>query len=148
MNIIKQKPVTILSIVSAVFLIFSMLSLLIFNEQIFTHRNGFTIHEYIIALGIGLVVVFDFVSVAWLLLQLKKTSTTLIFAIIMGILCIILLAAEKTMIDEIGKEYGSEIETLSEWIMLYAFWAFQLLYNYLIFKTSKTNSYLERKFVN
>ena len=95
-----------------------------------------------------MVVVFDFISVAWLLLQIKRTSTTMILTIIMGVLCIVLLAAEKIMIDEIGKEYGSEIEALSEWVMLYVFWAFQLLYNYLIFKTSKTNSYTERKFVN
>ena len=134
MNIIKQKPVTI---ISSVFLAFAMLAILIYKEQIFSHSNIFTFPKYIIALGIGLIVVFNFISVTWLLLQIRKASPSMIFTIVMGVICIILLAAEKTMIDEIGKEYGYETEALSEWIMLYAFWAFQLFYNYIIFKTSK-----------
>jgi len=53
-------------------------------------------------------------------------------ALALGVLCMILLLGEKTMVDEIGREYLWGWKVTGEWIILYVFLAIQLLYNALI----------------
>ena len=51
----------------------------------------------------------------------------------LGMLCLILLLGEKTMADEIAREYRLGWDTLGEWIILYIMLSLQLLYNIIFF---------------
>lgn len=131
------NPVSLLAIISAVFLIYIMLALVIYKEQIFIERGIISISEIIIGMGFGLILLFNIVSFLWLLRKFRKSNKVTIgkkITLALGGLCLLLLIGEKTMIDEIGREYLLGWETLGEWIILYVFLAIQLFYNITILK--------------
>jgi hypothetical protein len=58
----------------------------------------------------------------------KRFPTLDLIALLWGVLCLLLLAGEKVMIDEIARETRLGWETLGEWIILYGFFTTQLFY--------------------
>ena len=137
------NPVFLLAIISAVFLIYIMLALVIYKEQIFIERGIISISEIIIGIGFGLILLFNIVSFLWLLRKFRKSDKVTIgekITLALGSLCLLLLIGEKTMIDEIGREYLLGWETFGEWIILYVFLTIQLFYNFTILKIFKNNT--------
>ena len=111
------------------------------REQIFLERDAVTRgDELLILLGFLFVALFNILSIVWNALwnrqprPLWRNNKVLPG---LGVLCLVLLAGEKTMLDEIGREYALGWETLDEWIILYAFLSVQLLYTFLMLRTLK-----------
>ena len=138
---IKIQPlVSLLTIISTFFLIYIMMALIIYREQIFLEREILSIPEIIIGIGFVLVLLFNIVSILWLVRKFRnfdKVTFGKKITLTLGGICLLLMLGEKTMIDEIGREYPLGWETLGEWIILYIFLTVQLFYNFTILKTLK-----------
>jgi len=132
-----NNPFLILTIISAVFLIYIMIALIIYKEQIFVEREILSFPEIIIGIGFVLILLFNIKSILWLVKKFRnfdKVTFSKKKTLALGGLCLLLMLGEKTMIDEIGREYLLGWETLGEWIILYVFLAIQLFYNFTILK--------------
>ena len=131
------KTTIVLAISSTAFLLFNMLSMLIFRQEIFIERDHIlSAVEILILIGFGLIFLFNIVSCLWILLRIHSSENDFRgdkITLALGIFCLILLFGEKVMIDEIGREYQLEWEVLGEWIILYIFLTIQLFYNIIIF---------------
>lgn len=140
----------VLAILSTVLLIFNLPALALFRREIFLARESLSGVGIVIGAGFLCVALFNFVSVVWRFTGLsdyedKKTGR--IVMAMLGILCIVLLFGEKTMIDEIGKQYLMNWNSQGEWAILYIFLSIQLTYNLLtLFKLIK--SYQSRQLEN
>jgi hypothetical protein len=125
----------VLAILSIGFLVFNMLGILIYRQQVFFERETLAGVEIVILIGFGLVVLFDIGSLLWVLLRMRQSGEASVgdkATLILGALCLILLVGEKAMVDEIGREYLLGWEVLGEWIILYIFLTTQLIYNLVI----------------
>jgi hypothetical protein len=125
----------VLAILSIGFLAFNMVGIPVFREQVFYERGALSGVEIVMGIGFGLVLLFDVVSLLWVLFRLRQprdgTSGDKA-TLVLGLLCLVLLIGEKTMIDEIGREYLLGWEVVGEWIILYIFFTVQLVYNLVI----------------
>ncbi len=137
MKLLKQKPIKFFALISGVFLFFSMIGIVVYRDSVFGNTSIFEMPVLFFSISITLIILFDVYSVFWMIKKLLNSKKIKYYALPLAGLCIILLFAEKVMLDEIGKEYGTNIEALSEWIMLYVFWGIQLLYNLIIFNMSE-----------
>ncbi|MFQ5630722.1 MAG: hypothetical protein ACE5I1_18275, partial [bacterium] len=61
-----------LAMVSTPYLLFNMLVMPIFKQQIFFEREIHSGVEYALIIGFGLVLLFDIVSLLWILLRLPR----------------------------------------------------------------------------
>lgn len=127
-----------LAILCTGFLIFNMVAMPIYKEQVFLERGTVTIGgEMVILVGFVLMVIFNIVSLLWVSSRIRKAQAVRKGGrgiIALGALCLILLMGEKVMVDEIGREYLLGWEVVGEWIILYVFLAIQLLYNVVILR--------------
>ncbi len=117
--------------------VFNMVAIPVFKEQVFLERDIISSEEMVILIGFVLVLIFNIVSLLWVLLRIRHARAVGkgdrgILAL--GTLCLILLMGEKVMADEIGREYLLGWEVIGEWIILYVFLAIQLLYNIVILR--------------
>ena len=120
---------------STVLLVFNMLALPIYKEQIFFEREIFSNVEIVILIGFCFIILFNIVSFLWILSGIRRSHEVVsgdIARLILGALCLILLIGEKTMVDEIGREYPLGWEVTGEWIILYIFLTIQLIYNFVV----------------
>ncbi|MDD3006862.1 MAG: hypothetical protein PHX30_04765 [Candidatus Pacebacteria bacterium] len=135
--------VRILSFFSAAYLVFNMVAIVFFKNYIFFDHQNFSNIEIILLIGFIIVALFDILSFSWLLWSTdgyKKVPTYKKLSIALSVLCLFLLIGEKTMIDEIGREYEFGREMIGEWVILYIFLAIQLAYNFIIFRLSKAKT--------
>jgi hypothetical protein len=126
---------SVLAILSTGFLMFNMLGILIYKQQVFFERETLAGVEIVMLIGFGLVLLFDIASLLWVLLRLRQSERASIgdkATLILGALCLFLLIGEKAMVDEIGREYLLGWEVLGEWIILYTFLTTQLIYNLVV----------------
>jgi len=90
-------------------LVFNMVALLIFKDQVFLERGQIsTGGELGILIGFVFVLVFNIVSLVWVSSGIRKAQIGRkgdIGLAALGALCLILMAGEKAMVDEIGREY-------------------------------------------
>lgn len=127
----------ILGILTTGGLIYNMLAIWIYREEVFIISGTLEPPEYLILAGFLLIPVFNILSLIWVSLheRQKKWYTTFdTVLLIMGAVCIVLLFGEKVMVDEIAREYRLGWETLGEWLGLYFFLSIQLAYNALVFR--------------
>jgi hypothetical protein len=138
---------TVLAILSIGFLAFNMLGIPIYNEQVFFERGTLSSVEIVILFGFGLVFTFDIVSLLWVLARLRQSENGSVgdkATLILGVLCLFLFIGEKTMVDEIGREYLLGWEVLGEWIILYIFLTIQFIYN-LVILVQLSRAYRDRR---
>ena len=127
-----HNSIFVLAILSAVFLVFNMLGILIYKQQVFFEQETLSSVEKVILIGFALVLLFDVASFLWNLLRLRQAEKVSIggkAALVFGVLCPFLLIVGKVMVDEIAREYQLGWEALDEWIILYVLLAIQLVYN-------------------
>ena len=65
---------SVLAILSTGFLVFNMLGILIYKQQVFFERETLASVEIVILIGFGLVLLFDIVSLLWVLLRLRQSE--------------------------------------------------------------------------
>lgn len=100
-------------------------------EEIFVNQDTLTGIERIMLLGFGLIVLFNVLSLGWLLTQPGDTSgqrATDLLTAALGVVCMVLLFADKVMADEVAHEWGLEGGSSGEWYMMYIFLSVQLIY--------------------
>lgn len=128
---------SILSVVSI------MTGLQLFKGEVFMQRETFSGGEMLLAAAFLSVALFNVVSLGWLIAGLQRSLERRgadLMAIAMGVLCMVLLLGEKTMIDEIAREHPLGWEVLGEWIILYSFLVVQLVYSILVLLKSRRHS--------
>ncbi len=117
-------------------LAYNMVAMLIYKEQVFLERGTITaVGEMVILIGFVLVLIFNIASLLWVSSRIRQTHVGRkgdVGVLVLGAICMILLAGEKIMVDEIGREHLLGWEVAGEWIILYVFLAIQLLYNIVI----------------
>jgi hypothetical protein len=115
------------------FLLYNMAAIAVYRKQIFLERGTLSGVELVILAGFVLVLLFDIASFLWVFCRVchpaQKAAAADKALLAFGALCIMLLCGEKTMVDEIGREYLLGWEMLGEWIILYVFLTTQLAYN-------------------
>ena len=127
-----------LAILCTGLLVYNMAAMPIYREQVFLERGTITTGaETVVLIGFVLVPVFNIVSLLWMSSRIRhahavRKGDALVLSL--GVLCLILLAGDKVMVDEIGREYSLGWEVTGEWIILYIFLATQLLYNAVILR--------------
>ncbi len=124
-----------LAILSTGFLMYNMLAIIIFRKQVFLERDTISCAELMMIIGFGLVVLFDIMSLLWIVSgfrYLKEGFAGSKIILFIAVLSIISLFGAKVMVDEIGREYILGWEVIGEWIILYVFLTFHLVYNFLI----------------
>jgi hypothetical protein len=133
-----NRAAFVLAILCTGLLVFNMVAIPIYKEQVFRYRGTITIGgEMVILIGFVFVLIFNFVSLLWVSSRIRKTQAVRKGdrgALALGVLCLILLVGEKAMVDEIGRECLLGWEVIGEWIILYVFLAIQLLYNVVILR--------------
>ena len=124
-------PITIFS---TLLLILSSILIPSSKDDIFILKEVFSFIEQLILIGFSCNLIFYSFSLYWLL-NLKKQpankSNLRLLLIVLGIISMILMIGEKSMIDEIGREYDLGWEVTGEWIILYGFISTQLFYHIL-----------------
>jgi hypothetical protein len=127
-----------LAIVCTGLLVYNIVAIPIFKEQVFLERGTISAGgELVILIGFVLVLIFNILSLLWVSLRVRKTQAVRkgdYGVLALGALCLLLLVGEKAMVDEIGREYLLGWEVVGEWIILYVFLAIQLLYNIVILR--------------
>ena len=95
--------------ISAGFLLYNMVAIPFFKEQIYLERSGITIGgELFVLIGFIHMAIFNVISIFWIIYYNKKKQMfwkNLSAILTLGLLCQFLLAGEKVMLDEIGREY-------------------------------------------
>lgn len=130
----RGRPAAVaLTVLVTLWLVYNLVAIAVARDQVFRERGTLTVGaELAVLIGFGLVAAFDVASLVWLWGELRgvrppgKEETALLA---FGALCLILLAGDKVMVDEIGRETLLGWEVTGEWIILYLFLAVQLLYN-------------------
>ena len=122
-----------LAILCTGLLVYNMVAMPIYKEQIFLEQYIRTTNaELVILIGFVLLPIFNLASLFWVLLPSRRSHVARNGILALGALCLILMVGEKAMLDEIGREYQFESEVVGEWIALYVGLAIQLLYNGVI----------------
>jgi hypothetical protein len=125
-----------LAILCTGMLVFNMVAIPVYKDQVFLQRGTLNPGvEMVILIGFALVLLFNIVSLSWVSRRIRQAQGVRKGewgVLALGALCLILMAGEKVMVDEIGREYLLGWEVLGEWIILYAFLAIQLVYNVVI----------------
>jgi hypothetical protein len=124
-----------LAIISTGFLMYNMLAIIIFREQVFIDKSNISVVEIPILIGFLILMLFDIISFLWMLSgfrYLKEGFARSKVLLLLWVLCIISLLGTKVMADEIGREYLLGWEVIGEWIILYIFLTIHLTYNLLI----------------
>lgn len=127
----------ILSILSTVLLVYIMLAMPVYKQQLFIERKTFAVPGIVMLIGFGLILLFTIVSIIWFARQVqwgRKVAAVDTVTLLLGILCLIALVGEKVMVDEIGREFRLGWETRGEWIILYIGLSIQLIYNIVIIR--------------
>ncbi len=128
----------LLAILSTGFLMFNMVAMRVFAEEIFRQRYILSPAEVLIALGFCLIVAFNGFSFLWILLR-NRESRDICLAdmgmLFLGAFCFLLLIGAKVMVDEIAHEYRFGWEVVGEWVILYTLLTIQLIYNLLLLRT-------------
>lgn len=124
-----------LGIASALGLLFILAVQPFHAEEIFVRRDTLTAVEWVMLVGFGLIVLFNVTSLAWLLGRSATGGderTGDLLTALFGVVCVVLLAADKVMADEVAHEWGLEAGRPGEWFMLYTFLTVQLVYNVIV----------------
>ena len=117
------------------FLVFILIGIWVFRDQVFTIGNQFAPVVMIMLIGMISVLLFNIASLFWLSgkrfkSKYRRSTDFVLFGI--GILCIFMMMAEKVMVDEVAHETSVAWSLQREYLMLYSMLFLQLTYNLLI----------------
>ena len=119
------------------FLVFILVSMWVFRDQVFSMGGALALVELIMLIGMIFILLFNIASLSWLgRRQFKNTHKrafdSLLFGL--GILCVVMMTGEKVMADEIAHETATGWNIQGEYLILYGMFSLQLVYNLLIYR--------------
>lgn len=135
-----NKIMFVLSLAATIALLFNMISIPLFKHDVFDKSVSFAVIEYILFVCFLIIFMFNAFCFIWGCRQSKSKTDSIFstFVLLASVLCIIMMFGEKTMIDEIAREYQLNWETDGEWIILYLFFLIQLIFNSVVIIKLKT----------
>ena len=108
---------------------FILVGLWLYRDRVFTIGNPLGFVGVTMLVGFGSILLFNIVSVTWLS-RFLHDKTAILFGL--GVLCLVLMAAEKVMVDEVAHETAVAWSIQGEYLMLYGMLILQLIYNLLV----------------
>ncbi len=117
------------------FLIFILIGMWVFRDHLFTIGNPLAMLDLIILVGIIFILMFNIFSLFWVGGEHYKRGKSRVSDLVLfgiGVLCAVMMMAEKVMADEIAHETASGWKIQGEYLMLYGMLLIQLVYNLLI----------------
>jgi len=130
-----EKIVLLLDVLSTPLLLFILLGLWLFRDQVFVIGEPLTPATATMLIGFGAILLFDIASVAWLAGNRRSApgeTEARTMLLVLGVLCLVLVAADKVMIDEVAHETATGWTLQTEYLLLYGMLIFQLAYNVLL----------------
>ena len=130
-----EKIVLLLDVLSTPLLMFILLGLWLFRDQVFVIGEPLTPAIATMLIGFGAILLFDLASVGWLAGNRHSApgeTETRTRLLVLGVLCLVLFAADKVMIDEVAHETATGWTLQTEYLLLYGMLIFQLAYNVLL----------------
>lgn len=124
-----------LDIVATPLLVFILMGIWAFRDRLFTIGNPLGIVELIMLVGMGTVLLFNIFSIAWLVkMRFKNAHRKTFDSMLMGlgILCIVMMIAEKVMADEVAHETVAGWSVQGEYLLLYGMLVPQFIFNLLV----------------
>lgn len=113
-----------LAVACAAALVFIMVALPVYREQVFLQRGTIDgAGEAAILIAFVLVLLFDLVSLLWLFSRLRRRAPAA------QVHPWLLALGDKVMVAAIGREVQLGWEVTGEWIILYVFLTAQFVYN-------------------
>lgn len=137
MRITSQHLYRAAAIGSALLLVYVVVALPLFRDDIFLERGTVTTGGELSVLIALLLVAFFFASICWLLLRRRQPqfgTTGQRVLLILGFLCLLLFIGEKALVDEISHEYSAKSETVGEFVILYVCLTIQFMYSIAVWK--------------
>ena len=124
-----------LDALATAFLVFILIGIWVFRDRIFTIGNPLTMVDLIMLVGMISILLFNIISLFWLgrvrfKSDYSRATDLVLFGL--GILCIMMMMAEKVMADEIAHETSTGWSIQGEYLMLYGMLFLQLIYNLLM----------------
>jgi hypothetical protein len=92
--------------------------------------------EVLILVGFLAILTFNLLAFVWLLKNVLSEQKTPFHmgALVLNIICLVLMAGEKVLVDEIAREYRlAGWEAAGEWVILYGCFGVQMLFILLMF---------------
>lgn len=134
----KYRIAFLLATICTGLLLYIMAAIPSHKEQIFLDRGTISPGgETAVLFGFAIVIFFIIASIFWLSVRIRKYSENTkgdAAILAFGVLCLLLIAGEKMMVDEISHEYSLGWEAVGEWIVLYIILGLQLLYSLIILR--------------
>lgn len=135
---LPRRAAIALAVLCTAWLAYNMVAMFVFRQQVFVERGAISAGgELSILIGFILLLLFNLASVLWASWRIRRApgARRASWGILaLGLACLVLMVGDKAMVDEIGREYGSRSGVTSEWVILYALLAIQLLYNIIILR--------------
>ena len=131
------KTVLWLDVLATPLLLFILAGLWLYRQQIFVTGSPVAGAGLIMLIGFGSILLFNIVSLFWLGRSRSRATGgrgaghRLFW---LGLLCLLLMAAEKVMADEVAHETEGVWSIQGEYVMLYGMLLLQLIYNLLVGK--------------
>ena len=124
-----------LDVLATPLLLFILAGLWLYREQVFVIGSPVTFAGLIMMIGFASILLFNLVSLFWLGRFRSRTgerrgADTRLF--MLGLLCLVLLAAQKVMADEVAHETEGAWSIQGEYLILYGMLLLQLIYNLLV----------------
>jgi hypothetical protein len=137
----RKNPLTgltlSLDILATLLLLFILVGFWIYRTELFVIGNPINRVGLIMMGGFIAILVFNISSILWLgrsLFEGGEKKALNMGLLVFGIVCLVLLAAEKVMTDEVAHETVGGWTIQGEYIMLYGMLVIQLLFNILMAK--------------
>ena len=127
--------VLLLDVLCTPLLVFILLGLWMFRDQVFVIGEPLTPATATMLVGFGAILLFDIASVAWLAGNRRSApgkTEARTRLLVLRVLCLVLFAADKVMIDEVAHETATAWTLQTEYLLLYGMLFFQLAYNVLL----------------
>lgn len=129
------KIVLLLDVLCTPLLVFILLGLSLFRDQVFVIGEPLTPATATMLVGFGAILLFDIASVAWLAGNRRSApaeTEARTRLLVLGVLCLVLFAADKVLIDEVAHETATGWTLQTEYLLLNGMLIFQLAYNILL----------------
>jgi hypothetical protein len=124
-----------LGALATAFLVLILIGIWVFRDRVFTIGNPTTPVDLIMLIGMTTALLFNVVSLFWLRKTRfkgtgKRANDSMLFGL--GVLCIVMMIAEKIMADDIAHETVSGWSIQGEYLILYGMLFIQIVYNVLM----------------
>jgi len=127
-----KKAVLILAVLAVAGAVFNLITIPLNHEEVFVHLEGISLVETIMLIAYLIILVFNILSIIWLILQIQRekgSNAGNVILLVFAIICMIGLMGQKVMLDEVAHEYHLGWNIQGEWYIFLGLLSLQLVYS-------------------